>query len=195
MKLSLRKIFVVAGLAACLSAPAVAALWPNLPLVGGASYCASTSTGPSGQTCTLTVPAGPPSLQGLETVPMDTNYASGRAPQTVKAGLASFNALPISYVTGSTTVANTVTATNVMGGVVIVGSGALSPATINLPPAPIDGQQFAVSSTQTIASLTVAATSPQTISNNPTALTVSTTGAYGYRFLYRASNTTWYRLQ
>lgn len=196
---SKRVLIAVASLAALVAVPAVAALWPNLPQIGGAAYCASYSTGPTGQECTLTVPAGPTSLSGTETVPMDTNFTQGRAPQTVKAGLASFNALPVTFSTlTAATATNTLTATNTTGGFIIIGSAALSPTTINLPPAPIDGQEFKLSSTATIAGLTIAATSPQTISNNPTALTVSTTAAYGYRFRYhRTAATTgaWYRLQ
>lgn len=197
MKLN-RVIFAVAGLAAFIAVPAIAGLWPNLPQVGGAAYCASTSTGPTGQNCTLTVPAGPTVLQGLETVPMDTNYAQGRAPQTVKAGLASLNALPVTFSATLTpvTATNTLSAAATSGGIVVVGSSALSPTTINFPPVAgvIDGQEFKVSSNVTIASLTLAAAGT-TISNNPTALTVSTTAAYGYRFIYHKAATTWYRLQ
>jgi len=199
--MQMKRIFVAAlSLSAFIAIPAVAAMWPNFPLVGGASYCASTNTLTTGQGCTLTVPAGPVSMPATATVPVDTNFTQGRAPQTVKAGLASFNALPVEYSTALTpaTATNTLTATNATGGFIVVGSAALSPTTINLPPAPIDGQEFKLSSNVTIASLTVAATSPQTISNNPTALTVSTTAAYGYHFRYRrltATTGTWYRLQ
>lgn len=62
-------------------ASAGAGIWnESYPKVAGASYCAS--TGNNG-VCTQTVPAGPTAMTGNETIPMDTNLASGRNPQTV----------------------------------------------------------------------------------------------------------------
>lgn len=193
-----RKIAAALVGLALVATPALAAMFPGLPIVGGAAFCASNVVaGVPGTSsiCEVNVPAGPTIVTGLETIPADTNAAGGVQPQTVRLTLGSLNALPLTYATLTpATATNTLTAANTDGGVIIVGSAALSPTTINLPASPIDGQQFKISSTQTIASLTVAATG-KTISNNPTALTVSTTAAYGYEFRYRASNTTWYRLQ
>ena len=193
-----RKIWTALSVLALIATPVLAAgLWPNFPIVGGAAYCSSTNTAGvpgTASVCTSTSPAGPSVTTGLETIPADTNAAGGAAPQTVKLTLASLNALPYTYSSlGPTTATNTLTASAVSGGIIIIGSASLSPTTVVLPASPIDGQQFRLNSTATIASLTVSAGSA-TVSNAPTALTVSTTGTYGYAFRYRATGTTWYRL-
>lgn len=74
-------------------------------------------------------------------------------------------------------------------------AGTLATGTITMPAAPVDGQIICIASSQTITALTVNANSGQSIKNAPTALTVSTTGPQGYAYIYRSSNTTWYRLQ
>lgn len=193
-----RKFLMALGVLALIATPVLAGLWPNFPIVGGAAYCSSTNTAGvpgTAAVCTTTTQAGPTIVTGLETVPADTNLTQGRQPQTVRLTLASFNALPLAYSTGSSSANNTIVTSAVDGGVIIVGSAALSPVTLTLPPSPIDGQQFRLSSTQNAASLTVQGAGSATVSNAPTAITTSTTGAYGYLFRYRASNTTWYRLQ
>jgi hypothetical protein len=191
-----RKILMALGLLALIATPVLAAgLWPTLPLVGSAALCSSTSTGVSGQVCTTTTPAGPSVVTGSETIPADTNLASGQSPQTVRLPMASLNALPLTYVDlSAATASNAFTATVLQGGVVFSSSAALSPTTVFLPASPIDGQQFRLSTNATIATLVVAASGGATVANAPTAATVSTTGTYGYLFRYRASNTKWYRL-
>jgi len=191
-----RKILLALGCLALIATPVLAAgFWPTLPLVGGAAVCSSTSTGVSGQVCTTTTPAGPAVVTGSETIPADTNLASGQNPQSVRLPLAALNALPVTYVTGSIVANNTVTAKTTDGGVILLAASALSPTTITLPPSPIDGQQYRISASQTIATLTVNAPGGATVSNAPTVLTVSTTGSFGYAFKYRATGTTWYRTQ
>lgn len=191
---------MIAGLVAGMIAiPALAAgLWPNLPIVGSAAFCASQNTaGVPGTSavCSSTAPAGPSIVTGLETIPADTGASTSQ--KTVKLTLASLNALPVTMTAGSSTAATALTPTTSSGGFIITGAAALSPTTVYLPASPIDGQQFRLSSTHTIASLTVAAASGsgQTISNAPTAITISTTAAYGYLFRYDSDATTWYRLQ
>lgn len=193
----LKACALAAAVAVPLTAAYAAGLWPTLPLVGGAAVCSSTSTGVSSQVCTTTTPAGPSIVTGSETIPADTNLSGGRAPQSVRMPMAALNALPVTYSStlSPASATNTLTATTTTGGFIVLGSGALSPTTINLPPSPIDGQEFKLSSNVTIAALTVAAPGGASISNNPTALTVSTTAPYGYLFRYRATGTTWYRLQ
>lgn len=193
-----RTLLALSVLAVVATVAHAAGLWPNEPIVGSAAFCSSTNTAGvpgTSSVCTTTTPAGPSIVTGLETVPADTNAAGGVQPQTVRLTLASFNALPFTFATLTATTATNSFTTGNFGGVIIVGSAALSPTTVTLPASPIDGQQFKLSSTQTIAALTVGAGSA-TVSNAPTALTVNTTGSpYGYEFRYRASNTTWYRLQ
>ena len=74
-------------------------------------------------------------------------------------------------------------------------AGVLATGTIIMPAGAGDGYRVRISSTQTITALTVTPNKGQTINNAPTALTVSTTGAYGYEFVYDADSASWYRLQ
>jgi hypothetical protein len=193
-----RKIYMALAVLALIATPALAAgLYPNYPLVGGAAMCSSTSTGVNGQVCTTTTPAGPSIVTGLETTAWDTNLASGQSPQTVRLSLSSLNALPVTYGTAVVgAAANAFSPTTTSGGLIILSTGALTAVTISLPPSPIDGQEFKLSSDQTITSgLVVTGTTPATVNNSPTALTTSTTGAFGYKFHYRAADKVWYRLQ
>lgn len=77
---------IALGLAALVAVVGIAfgaGQFPGYPIVGGASYCGGFSTGPTGQVCTVTVPAGPPSITGSELIPADTGLANGQQPQTV----------------------------------------------------------------------------------------------------------------
>lgn len=69
-------------------------------------------------------------------------------------------------------------------------AGTLATGTVIMPAAPVDGQVTSVSSTQIITALTVSPNTGQSIANAPTTLAA---GA-GFRYLYRAANTTWYRV-
>lgn len=173
----------------CIGAAFAGGLFNNLPQVGGAAYCALYAG--DGVTCQGNVPAGPSIVTGNETVPADTNLPQGVSPQTVKLGLASLNALPYQY--AQPTTGTTVTATKTTGTLLLDPAGTLAALTVTMPANPIDGQKFSLTSSQTITALTVNTSDSSTISNSPTALTISTTASYGYRFVYRAANTKWYR--
>lgn len=186
--------------------------WSTLPIVGGASFCASTVSGTgglggvtgqgqgtTGSICAQTVPAGPSVVTGNELVPADEpNTATGQSPQTVVLTLASLNALPTAYtaVFNNGTATNTIPISPLIGNLVILGSAALSATTVQFPASPIDGQQLGLTANQTIATLIMSPNTGQTIDAKAqvTALTTSTTATYGYKFLWRASNSTWYRL-
>jgi hypothetical protein len=185
----------LAALVAVVGIAVAAGQFPGYPIVGGASYCGGFSTGTTGQVCTVTVPAGPSVVTGNEHIPADTGLPSGQQPQTVVLGMASLNALPLTVATVVSAATTTLTSTNTTGGYILKSTGTMTSVTINLPPAPIDGQQFALSGNFGVTTLAMAATSPATVSNSPTAMTVSTTASYGYRFAYSAANTIWYRLQ
>lgn len=66
----------------------------------------------------------------------------------------------------------------------------LATGTIITPSSPADGMTITISSTQTITSLTFSANSGQSISNAITTLALGSFASY----LYRATNTTWYRV-
>lgn len=72
---------ILAGLAASLlggSAAIAAGFYPNVPLVGGPSYCYESVNG----VCQATVPAGAPTLTGSETTVVDTGLPNGQFPQS-----------------------------------------------------------------------------------------------------------------
>jgi hypothetical protein len=70
-------------------------------------------------------------------------------------------------------------------------SGTLATGTITMPASPINGQEIRVSSSQIITALTVSANAGQSISAAPT--TIAAAGN-GFGYIYRESDTTWYRL-
>lgn len=206
------RVAMVAGLGlAILSTVAYAAgNWSTLPLVGSAQFCASTVTGTgslggitgqgqgtTGSICGQTVPAGPTVITGLETIPADTNISSSAPPQTVRLSMASLNALPYVYNLATSATVGTVTITANTGMTIMDYSGAITSATIVLPPNAIDGQEYRLTSAQTITALTINAAAGDLLANGaaPTALTVSNTAPYGYAWRYRLANKTWYRFQ
>jgi hypothetical protein len=102
-----RKGLIAVGLLAAISTATITGViaagnWSTLPVVGGASYCASTVSGvnlPSSQgpfgvvpgstqgsgsqgICGQTVPAGPTGVTGVEMIPADTGLANSASPQT-----------------------------------------------------------------------------------------------------------------
>lgn len=189
-------VLAAAGLAAVLASPAAAdGIFRNFPIVSGASYCDSYATGSSGQVCASTVPAGPTGLTGNEYVGADTALAQGRNPQTVKIPSRLLGGGAIAFEAPLTGVTYTVSAST--GKLLIKPAGTIAAHTIVLPAAAdlLDGQTLEVTSTQTITALTVTAGSGTTVNNSPTALTPSTTAQMGYKFIYRAADTSWYRLQ
>lgn len=180
-----------------------------LPIVGGAAFCASTVSGAgapfggatgqgqgsAGSVCAQTVPAGPPALTGNELIPADTVTAPGASPQTVTIPIRLLGAGPVQYnapLTGASITVNPLSST-----LVLDPAGTIAALTLVFPPATalIDGQSLEVSSSNTVTALTITPGSGTTIAQNPTAITVSTTTSYGYKFQYVAAVTKWIRLQ
>jgi hypothetical protein len=111
MKLS-RKGWLAVGLtAAFMSTAALAAgLWSTLPIVGNASFCASTVTGAgglggatgqgqasTGSICGQTVPSGPPLLLGGELIPADTGLQQPATVTIPSSLLGNFSGTPRNY--------------------------------------------------------------------------------------------------
>lgn len=174
---------------------ATAGQYEMLPTVGGAARCGGYSTGVSGQVCSVTIPAGPTDLTGAETIPADTNLTQGRMPQNVS--------IPVKTLGGGAqqletplTGASVVVAGNT-GTLLLQPAGTIATLTVTTPAASLltNGQVLNITSTATVTALTLTAGFGTTILNIPTAITPSTTGSYGYQFVYRAANTTWYRTQ
>jgi hypothetical protein len=169
-------------------------LWPNFPIVGGSSYSCGSVNGVSN----CTVPAGPTTLTGNETIPANTNLSQGRSPQNVLIKPANLNANPLTFVT-VTTPPTGISASNIEGGIVYTSATTITSANITLPASAIHGQQFRIASNRTITTLTVDAASGDSIAtnSNPTALSVITTSPNNYTFICDKTSLAcvWKRLQ
>ena len=179
-----------------------AGLWPDMPIVGGATYCAGATQSATGSIiglvtgCPNQVPAGPTIVTGNEQIPADTRLASGANPQTILLPMASLNALPITFVSVSSASPTGISAANNSGGVCYNSTVTVTAANITLPVSPIDGQQYSICSNFTITTLLVAAGTGSTLSvTTPTVLTASTTVSQGYTFIYNLASTKWFRLR
>ena len=181
-----------------------AGLWPNFPIVGGATYCAGSSSSATGTIiglvtgCPNQVPAGPTVVTGNEIIPADTRLTSGANPQTVVLTLASLNSLPLTFTVVTGVNPTTFTASNISGGVVFDGQGVITAAVVGLPQNPIQGQQYRISSNRGITTLTVNAwAQQQTLFNAPGALTITpgNNGPIGYTFVWNTSTLAWYRIE
>jgi hypothetical protein len=207
-----RRLALAAAFIAALGSTAAysAGLFSTLPIVGSASFCASTVTGTgslggitgqgqgsTGSICGQTIPAGPSIVTGTELIPADTLLPNGASPQTVTLTLGSFNAFPWDFVASASTGTWSYIASANRGGVYIDGQGSVTSLALTLPPNAIDGQQFTLASDQTLTALIVVPPTGTTLSvQQPTALTVSTTATYGgYTWRFRAANNIWYRVR
>lgn len=164
---------------------------PNMPVIGGNSYCSSTVNA----SCVNTVPAGP-AITGNEVVPADVNTTiSNQTPSSGKISLQTLGVGLNTYIDGT---ANA-TATAQTRRIIIAASGTVSAITITTPAATglLEGQLFGLCTTQIVSTLTVTAGSGTTVSNAPTAMIVpvATGAASCVGWIYRLSNTTWYRIQ
>lgn len=190
------KLTLLAIIGVLLGSAAIAGIWnESYPIVAGSSFCASTVN----NTCVNTIPAGPTALTGNETVPADTNLTQGRTPQTVQVPIGQFGAGPTTYNTPVTT--DSITITNTTRRLIVTPAGTIAAMTLVFPAATTltqaDNQLFGFCTTQIITTLTITAGSGTTISNGPTAMLVpvATGAASCVEWVYRLSNTTWYRVQ
>lgn len=168
-------------------------LFANLPVVGGASYCATTVNG----VCQQTIPAGPTAVTGDENIPANTNLSQGRNPQTVamtpramQFGPTAFEAITAGSAFYTYTVGNNTRR------VIFTSSVTISDERVTAPASPMDGQMVGVCSTNTITAFQFIANTGQSLAaSTPTVITASTTVPQCYEWIYRLSNTTWYRVQ
>lgn len=189
------------ALAALIATAGVAALAqtfaPNMPIIGGASYCGGYSSGPTGQVCSVTVPAGPTVQTGDETIPVDTNLTGGQQPQSAKVKITTVGGGKTLYSAPLTGVTQTLTAG--IRQVVIEPAGTIAAHTLVFPAASTltDGQRLGFCTTQIVTALTTTAGSGTTIMNAPTAMLVpvATGAASCVEWIYVTSTTKWYRVQ
>lgn len=185
-----KRLFIaISALTIAGSVIATAGLWNNFPKVGSARYCITYVNG----VCQQYVPAGPSTLTGNETIPVDTNLSGGQTPQTVIVPIDLLNGNALALYTGSSF---TKEIPDNIYNVVLTYSGTITSAVITAPANPINGQRLRVNSNQTITAFSFAANTGQTLGQtSPSVLTVSTTGSQGYEFIYSSSDNKWYRLQ
>lgn len=179
---------------------AYAGQFTGLPIVSGATYCSTATGATSSPACVSTTPAGPLSPSGSELVPADTNLSGGRSPQTVLLPIMQLGAtLPAIASIAPSGTATSFTVTPLTMSVILSSQATVASAvTVTLPASPFNGQRLRLSSNNTMSSLTITANATPagtTITQAPTVITVSTTAAYGYEFMYSTLGNNWFRLQ
>lgn len=194
---------LVAAAAFALSLPGLAlanGLFPGFPIVSGASYCGGfAQAGIPGTTpvCTVTVPAGPTQITGNELIPADTQLTQGQAPQTVLMPVKVLNAGPYQYNAPLTGASITLSASSRR--LMLEPAGTIAALTVVWPAAAslLDNQTMGICSRQVVTALTTTNGAGATVLDPPTALTAPlTTGAAScVEWVYRAANTSWYRVQ
>lgn len=196
MKLSRIGMGIAALVATVLTASA-AGMFNNLPVVGASStaYCALYAG--DGTTCSGYVPAGPSIISGNELIPADTQLSGGSSPQTVRIKPASLGVGPYQYTAPLTGASVTVLPTSRR--LIVQPAGTISALTVVFPAATllVDNQTLGLCSTQIVTTLTLTAGAGSTILNGPTALAVPPATGAGtcYEWVYRLTNTSWYRVQ
>lgn len=185
-----------AALALASTALFAAGNWSTLPIIGGASYCASTVSGTgslsgvtgsgqgtTGSLCAQTVPAGPTILTGAEVVPVDL-FTPGAAAAAL-GGQPATAVLPIISIAngyGGTTVSSTtgttaaVLAADGISNYIYSGAGAATYTSFKLPANPITNQTFCLANAGSgILTLTAVAAAANSFGNTPTVTGVTPT--------------------
>jgi hypothetical protein len=195
----------LAALVAAVGIAFAGGAFQGFPLVGGdGTQCLSNANPSSAQTCNQFWPAGPGIVTGNETFPADTNSqgaGSQANPSTVDIPIAAMGAGPYVYEAPLTGVS--ITIANTTRRLIIEPAGTIATHTVVLPvpgagfTALVDNQLFGLCSTQIITALTMTAGAGTTLLNGLTATTVPTTVGVAScaEWVYRKSNTTWYRVQ
>lgn len=203
------------ALAIASTAVYAAGLYSTFPIIGGASYCASTVTGTgglggvtgqgqgsTGSICGQTVPAGPTALTGTEVLPLDL-YTPGATPASL-GGQPATAVMPVTWLHAGYYQIDTV------AGAVTVGAGvqtlilnvAATGVTVTLPAAPYDNQVVTISNVSTVvSSFVVSANTGQSLVQNvaPTnlaaqAANTAATALSQVQYLYQASTLKWFRI-
>jgi hypothetical protein len=206
-----RKAWLLSGAAALVIAPLAAyagGSFQTLPVIGGASYCASTVSGAgnlggiggqgqaqSGSICGQTVPAGPTAFTGNEVVPADLN-----APGTTTAGPVNTALVDIQQLgQGATQVVTTTTAAVTMApgtSFLFVDDAEAAAFTVTLPASPTEGQFAEVAcSVTTTGAMTVAAnTVPASTVLLPAFTAAVCTAGTSFKYRYSAALNTWFKV-
>ena len=146
--------------------------------------------------------AGPTAMTGNETVPADTNLASGANPQTIRIPVMGLGAGALSVQAPLT--ATTITLDAVTRQLIVNPAGTIAALTVNLPAASatmINGQRLGICGTQVVTALTLGGGTGNTFNpTQPTAMLVPVvTGAAScFEFIYSKTSATagvWFRTQ
>lgn len=205
-RLALAAAFALSGFLNVLTPAAAVGLWPGLPILGGASYCASYSVYNTGNTvpgtlptpnqCSVTTPAGNTAFNGNEAAPFDTfgtnQNGSGTSvpPQTQ---LVSILQLGNGFFTNlaSTTSATSVTVPCTTS--TLFENATVTNPTITFCATPLQGQKFTlVWGANLTTGITTAAGSGSTCLPACGAIAVTTAGTT-HQWLYEG--TIWYQIQ
>lgn len=189
----------IIGLFASASVALAAGAFNGYPEVGDLLGTNCLSLG-NNSVCNQLSPVGPAAITGNEQIPADTS-SSGQ-PFTVLIPPAALGAGPYQYnapLTGAS-----LTLTNLQRRLILEPAGTIATLTVTFPAvgttsntALVDNQLMGICTTQIVTALTVTAGSGTTILNAPTALLVPVATGAGscVEWVYRQSNTTWYRVQ
>ena len=191
----LKKLLLALAVVALPSLAMAQTFAPDMPIIGGPSYCFTTVNG----VCTRTIPAGP-AMTGIETVPADTNIGSSGV-QSGKIPIVELGAGKTVVSTNLT--GETVTVDAATRQLILTPAGTIAALTVNLPAATgvITGQRIGICSTQIVTTLTMGAGTGNTFSTTaPTAtlVPVVTGGASCFEFVNVKSATAtgiWHRTQ
>jgi hypothetical protein len=164
------------------------------PLIGDTAGTTCLSFGNAG-VCNQFRPPAASIITGNEQIPADTGSAG--QPFTVLIPSSSLGAGPYQYnapLTGATVAVASPTRR-----LILEPAGTIAALTVTLPTAATlnDNQLFGLCSRQIVTALTVTAGSGSTVLDAPTAMTapVVTGAASCVEWVYRQSNTSWYRVQ
>lgn len=194
----IKKFALIAGLTILPAALLAQTFAPNMPIIGGQSYCGVTTN----NVCTQTIPAGP-AMTGNETVPVDTNASGGVNPQSGKMALPALGAGKLVVAVPVTTDVITVDAQTRQ--LIVNPAGTIAALTVNLPAAAasmFNGQRIGLCGTQIVTALTMGAgagnTFGSTVTSQAMLVPVVTGAASCMEWIYsKTSNAAgvWYRTQ
>lgn len=195
MKRTLAGIALAVGITITLSAALAAGMYSQLPQVGA-------SADSSGL---VTIPAGPTALTGAEVVGADTNLSAGAPPQSVRIPMAALGfSQPWAFETHPTTASQTIVTNNVGALFVTTATAAKAGLSVQFPSSPIDNQRFILATDRSITGIGFSPNTGQSLNGGggfgAVTMTLSATsatttaGATSATFVYRLSNTTWYRV-
>lgn len=193
----MKKLLLAFSLLVAGNSGAFAQAFPNYPTLNVPDGVQCLSFSNNGR-CSQFRPAGPTALTGAETVPADTNAASGAQPQTIRIPILALNAGPYQYNAPLTGASVTVLSTSRR--LVLEPAGTIAALTLAFPAATAlqDNQTFGLCSRQVITALTVTNGTGTTVLDPPTAMSATSAAPNAtncYEWVYRVANTSWYRVQ